>query len=150
MIDFMLIAIKEANKAKDKGEVPVGAVIVKDNKVIATGRNKREKKHSAIAHAEILAIKKACKKLKSWRLDGCEIYVTLEPCPMCAGAIANARIDKIIYAAPDTTSDDNLCEAICQSTRLNHKVIMEKGKYERTSRSLLKDFFKDKRNKKDV
>lgn len=150
MIDFMLEAIKEAQKAMKKGEVPIGAVIVKDGKIIGRGRNKREKKQNALAHAEIVAIHKACKKLDSWRLDGADIYVTLEPCPMCAGAIANARISRIIYATGDTTAKDNLCEKICESVRLNHKVTLEKGRYAKTSKLLLQDFFKEKRSKKEA
>lgn len=98
---FMKIAIKEAKKAAAEGEVPVGAVIVKDGEIIAKGRNTREKEQSALGHAEINAIKKACKKLDSWRLDDCEIYVTMEPCPMCAGAIINARIPTVVFGAFD-------------------------------------------------
>ena len=98
MKDFMKEALKEAKLALDNDEVPIGAVIVKNDKVISRGYNNRQKSQNAIKHAEIIAIEKACKKLKSWRLDGCDIYVTLEPCPMCAGAIANARINKLIYA----------------------------------------------------
>ena len=108
MKNYMRIAINEAKKALKEDEVPIGAVIVKDGKVISKAYNKREKSQNAICHAEILAIEKACKKLKSWRLDGAEIYVTLEPCPMCAGAIANARIEKLVYAAKEMSSNDNL------------------------------------------
>lgn len=145
MVDYMQVALKEAKKAMKKGEVPIGAVIVMGDKIIAKGRNSREKTQNAIAHAEVNAIKKACKKLKSWRLDNAEIYVTLEPCPMCAGAIANARIRKIIYAAEDTTSQDNLCKLICDSTRLNHKVKYEQGDHADEAQELLKNFFKEKR-----
>ena len=146
-MDFMQIALEEAKKAFKKGEVPIGAVIVKEGKIIAKGRNSREKSNSALAHAEILAIKKACRKLKSWRLYGTEIYVTLEPCPMCAGAIANARIDKIIYATEDTTANDGLCDSICKSNRLNHKVKLEKGLHAEEARRLLQSFFEQKRKK---
>ena len=97
----MKLALKEAQKAYQAGEVPVGAVIVKDGKVISRARNMRECKQNAICHAEILAIDKACKRLKSFRLDGCELYVTLEPCPMCAGAISGARISTIIFGIDD-------------------------------------------------
>ncbi len=97
----MEMALREAQKACDEGEVPVGAVIVKDGKVISRARNMRENKQNALCHAEILAIDKACKKLKSFRLDGCEIYVTLEPCPMCAGAICGARLSGVIFGAKD-------------------------------------------------
>ena len=98
---FMKEALTQARLAFKENEVPVGAVIVKDGEIIATGRNMREKKQSAISHAEIEAIDGACKKLESWRLDDCELYVTLEPCPMCAGAILNARIKKLVFGAYD-------------------------------------------------
>lgn len=143
----MDIALKEAEKARRKNEVPIGAVIVVNGKIIAKGYNKREKSKNAIKHAEIIAIEKACKRLRSWRLEGAEIYVTLEPCPMCAGAIANARISKLIYASSEKTSNDNLCEIILSSTRLNHKVEIEKGYKSNESSKLLTDFFKEKRKK---
>lgn len=146
MIDFMEEAFKEAQKALNKDEVPIGAVIVKDGKIVARGRNSREKSQNALKHAEIIAINKACKKLKSWRLDGCEIYVTLEPCPMCAGAIANARISKVVYGAKETTSEDNLCELILKSNRLNHKPKIE-YRENKFCKDILQDFFKNKRKK---
>lgn len=99
--DYMLIAIEMAKEAYDNGEVPVGAVIVRDNKIIAKGRNRREKEKNALLHAEIDAINNACKALGGWRLWNCEIYVTLEPCPMCAGAIINAHIPKVYFGAYD-------------------------------------------------
>ena len=139
-------ALKEAQKALNKDEVPIGAVIVKDGKIVARGRNSREKSQNALKHAEIIAINKACKKLKSWRLDGCEIYVTLEPCPMCAGAIANARISKVVYGAKETTSEDNLCELILKSNRLNHKPNIE-YRENKFCKDILQDFFKNKRKK---
>ena len=101
---FMIEAYKQAQIAKSKGEVPIGAVIVLDNKIIARGYNKREKTQNAVNHAEIIAINKACKKLNSWRLDNCEIYVTLEPCLMCYGAILNARIKELYFGAKDNKS----------------------------------------------
>ena len=143
----MDIALREAEKARKKDEVPIGAVIVMNGKVIAKGYNRREKSKNAIKHAEIMAIEKACKRLRSWRLEGAEIYVTLEPCPMCAGAIANARISKLIYASSEKTSSDNLCEKILLSNRLNHKVKIEKGYKSDESSKLLTDFFKEKRKK---
>ena len=99
--DYMLIAIEMAKEAYDNGEVPVGAVIVRDNKIIAKGRNRREKEKNALLHAEIDAINNACKALGGWRLWNCEIYVTLEPCPMCAGALINAHIPKVYFGAYD-------------------------------------------------
>ena len=113
--EFMKLAITEAQKAAEKGEVPVGAVIVKNGEVISTGHNLREEKQNALSHAEIEAINLACQKLGSWRLDDCELYVTLEPCPMCTGAIINARIKTVIFGAYDSKmgcmdSVINLCD----------------------------------------
>lgn len=99
--EFMLAALEEARKALVKGEVPVGAVIVKDNKIIARGHNRREETKNVLSHAETEAINEACKALGSWRLDGCSIYVTLEPCPMCAGAILHSRIKEVYFGAYD-------------------------------------------------
>lgn len=148
MMDFMEEALCEAKKAMRKNEVPIGAVVVKDEKIIGRGHNCRERKQNAIKHAEIIAIEKACKHEKSWRLDECEIYVTLEPCPMCAGAIANARIKKLVYGAEEKTSGDNLCHSILTSTRLNHKVeIMIDEKSKDRCAELLTSFFKNKRGK---
>ena len=146
MNEFMEMALLEAEKARKREEVPIGAVIVKSGKVIAKGFNKREKTKSALNHAEIVAIRKACKKLKDWRLEGCEIYVTLKPCPMCAGAIANARIDKVYYGADETNTNDNLAEQIFASTRLNHKVEMERmDAYSEKCAQMLSAFFRSKR-----
>ncbi len=139
-------AIKLAKKALSKNEVPIGAVIVCGDKIISAGFNKREKSKNAIHHAEIIAIEKACKKLKDWRLENCTMYVTLEPCPMCAGAIANARIKKVFYAAKDKTSDEHLFEAILSSNRLNHKCEYQQlEEYEKECATLLSSFFKSKR-----
>ena len=104
MNKFMDEAYIEAEKARRHDEVPIGAVVVRDGKIISRGRNMREKKQNALLHAEIVAINKACKKLGSWRLDDCELYVTLEPCPMCAGAILNARMSKVVFGAYDKES----------------------------------------------
>ena len=146
MKNWMEEALNMAKRAYKKNEVPIGAVIVKDEKIISKAYNQREKKQNAIKHAEIIAIDKACKKLKSWRLDGCTLFVTLEPCPMCSGAICNARIDKVVYASSEKTSQDNLCEMILQSNRLNHKVLLEQDKnFEREASNLLTSFFKEKR-----
>lgn len=146
MNEFMEMALLEAEKARKREEVPIGAVVVKNGKVIAKGFNKREKTKSALNHAEVVAIRKACKKLKDWRLEGCEIYVTLKPCPMCAGAIANARIDKVYYGADETNTNDNLAEQIFASTRLNHKVEMEKlDAYSERCAQMLSAFFRSKR-----
>jgi len=139
-------ALAEAEKAKAIDEVPIGAVIVQNGKVIAKAYNKRNKGKIATHHAEILAIEKACKKIGDWRLENCEIYVTLEPCPMCAGAIANARIKKLVFGAYDTAgTNKNLLSDILQDTRLNHKVEIEGGVLEEECRNILTTFFKAKR-----
>ena len=128
-------AMKEATllgyTAYSKGEVPIGAVIVRNNKIIAKAYNKREKSQIATHHAEILAIEKACKKLKSWRLDDCDIYVTLEPCPMCAGAILNARIKNLYYAVTDENHGaisrfDMLNDTLNHTTISTHDTTYEK------------------------
>lgn len=142
---FMREAINLAKIAASEGEVPVGAVIVKDGKIIAKGKNEREKKQNALSHAEIEAINNACNALGSWRLDGCEIYVTLEPCPMCAGAIINARIKTLIFGAYDSKMGSidsviNLCDY-----PYNHKVEVYGGICEDEALAVLKDFFKDLR-----
>ena len=105
---FMEYALAEAQKAADIGEVPVGAVIVKDGKVIASAHNFRENGKIATAHAELLAIEEACRTLGGWRLCGCTLYVTLEPCPMCAGAIINSRLDRVVYGAADPAAGSRI------------------------------------------
>jgi len=146
---FMNQALNEARKAYDKLEVPIGAVIVKGDKIIARAHNLREGKQNAIAHAEILAIQKACKKLGAWRLQECDIYVTLEPCPMCAGAILNSKIRNVYIGALEPRSGAvgskiNLFE----DYNFNHKVNYETGIMEEECRKLLQNFFKDRRNEK--
>ncbi|MBR7131932.1 MAG: nucleoside deaminase [Clostridia bacterium] len=138
---FMLRAIELAREAAEMGEVPVGAVIVKDGEIIAEGKNMREEKQNALSHAEIEAINAACKKLKSWRLDGCELYVTLEPCPMCAGAIINSRITKLVFGAYDPKAGSidsviNLC-----NYPYNHKPEIYGGICEDECLEILRDFF---------
>lgn len=146
MEKFMKIALKEAQKGLEEDEVPIGAVVVVNGKVIAKAHNKRQKNKIATHHAEILSIEKACKKLGDWRLENAEIYVTLEPCPMCAGAIANARIKKLVFGAYDQTGDDkNLLSSILTDKRLNHKVQIQGGVLEEDCKSLLTQFFKEKR-----
>ena len=99
--EAMLSALEKARQASDGGEVPVGAVVIRDGQIIGEGRNRREKEKNAVLHAEIEAIEQACEKVGSWRLHGCELFVTLEPCPMCAGAIMNARLDRLVFGAYD-------------------------------------------------
>lgn len=142
---YMNIALKEAKKSLLQDEVPIGAVIVKDDTIVAKAHNTRNKSQNAINHAEILAISKACKRLKSWRLENCDIYVTLEPCPMCTGAILNARIKNLYFGAFDKTSKTNLLNQIMQDDRLNHKTLFQGGILEQPCSELLTNFFKGKR-----
>ena len=134
-----------AYKAGSAGEIPIGAVIVRNDKIISKASNKREKSQIATHHAEVLAIQKACKKLKSWRLDDCDIYVTLEPCPMCAGAILNARIKNVYFAVKDETSGGisrfNLMNNTLNHTTNSHHLT----EFEQENKSLIQNFFKDKR-----
>ena len=139
-------AIRQALIAKDKDEVPVGAVIVLDGKVIARAHNTMEKTQLATVHAEINAINKACKKLKSWRLNGAEMYVTVEPCPMCAGAIVNARISKVYFGAYEQKSGCAESKySVLTDSGLNHKTDFEGGIEQETCSNLLKSYFKGKR-----
>ena len=142
----MKIALNEAKKALKNDEVPIGAVIVFEGKVIAKSYNKRNKKRLATAHTEITAIEKACKKIGDWRLDGMEMYVTLEPCPMCAGAILNSRIKKVYFGAYETKSGAILSNyKILFGNSLNHNADAEGGVLEEECSALLKEFFKSKR-----
>ncbi len=142
---FMQMALKEAKKSLILDEVPIGAIIECNGVVIAKAHNTRNKTQIATNHAEIIAIEKACKKLKSWRLGNCNIYVTLEPCPMCAGAILNSRIKNLYFGAFDKTSRTNILNVIMQDDRLNHKTNFEGGILETECSKILTDFFKSKR-----
>lgn len=143
---FMKEALKEAQKAYNKLEIPVGAVIVKDGKIIARAHNQKETKFDTTKHAEILAIQKASKKLEAWRLLDCEMYVTLEPCSMCAGAIINSRIKKVYIGAVDKkTGAVGSVLNLFKDYTFNHKVEYEKGIMERECEQILKQFFKDLR-----
>lgn len=143
----MLKAIENAKIAFENGDVPVGAVIVKDGEIIAEAYNQRELMGNATAHAEILAIERACALLGRWRLSDCELYVTLEPCPMCAGAILNARIGKVYYALKESNSGAFGSVLNLNSYPLLHKVKTEVGLCEDESRELISSFFKKKRTK---
>lgn len=150
-IKFMKSAVKQAQIAKTKDEVPIGAVIVLDGKIIARAHNLMEKTQLATAHAEILAINKACKKLKSWRLDNAEMYVTIEPCAMCAGAIANARIKKVYFGAYEPKSGSAVSKFnVLSNSGLNHTVEFEGGIMEETCANIIKNYFKAKRVKKSL
>ncbi len=146
---FMKQALKEAEKAYKKLEVPVGAVIVKDGKIIARGYNQKETKKDTTKHAEIIAIQKASKKLGSWRLIDCEMYVTLEPCSMCAGAIINSRIKKIYIGTKDEkTGAVGSVLNLLEDYKFNHKVEIESGIMQKECEKILKDFFKELRKSK--
>ncbi len=140
----MVSALKCAEKALTEGEVPIGAVVVLNGKVIARGHNRRTKRQIATAHAEIEAIEKACKKLKSWRIPECDLYVTLEPCPMCMGAALNARIKKIYYGAPEDKGR-SLTGELANANLLNHTVEVEGGVMEAECREILSRFFSEMR-----
>ena len=142
---YMKEALKEAQKAYDKLEVPVGAIIVKDGKIIARAYNKKEEKKDTTMHAEIIAIKKASKKIGAWRLNDCEMYVTLEPCPMCASAIKQSRIKKIYYGASTTKNNHKIFESICNTIDNNNKLDYEADLMKLECTELLKKFFKKKR-----
>lgn len=144
--DFMKEALKEAKKAYEKLEVPVGAVIVKNGKIISRAHNQKETKFDTTKHAEILAIQKASKKLKSWRLIDCEMYITLEPCSMCAGAIINSRIKKIYIGTMDQkTGAAGSVLNLFEDYTFNHKVELEKNILKEECEEILKNFFKDLR-----
>ena len=141
----MSIALDEAKKAFDEGEVPVGAVIIKDGKLLAMAHNNREASNDATGHAETLAIRKACENIGSWRLEDCELYVTLEPCPMCMGAIINSRIKRVVYGAKDAKA--GACGSLVNLTSypFNHKPIIDHDVMEDECAQILSDFFYNKR-----
>lgn len=146
MEEYMLEAIKEAKKSLKHGDVPIGAIIVENGKIISQGHNKKEKNKIATEHAEIIAINKACKKKKSWHLDDCTLYVTIEPCLMCCGAILQSRIKKVVYGSQNfkfgyVESIDN----VLNNPKNNHFVEVESGILSEECRKLVQDFFKLKR-----
>ncbi|MCX8027527.1 MAG: tRNA adenosine(34) deaminase TadA [Thermodesulfovibrionales bacterium] len=141
-------ALKEAEKAFKKDEVPVGAVVVYKGKIISRAHNTKEKKNDPTQHAELQAISKAARRLKSWRLNDCTLYVTLEPCIMCAGAILQARIGRLVYGAADPKAGavESLYE-ICSDRRLNHQIEVTSGILQKECSDILKTFFKNKRRR---
>ncbi len=148
-IDFMRLALEQARLSAEEGEVPVGAVVVRNGEVVSYGRNRREKEKNALCHAEIEAINNACKKLGGWRLWECEIFVTLEPCPMCAGAIINSRLKKVSFGAYDAKNG-----AICSVMKMfdfpfTHKPEIHGGILEKECADVLSDFFKNLRENKN-
>lgn len=146
---FMKEALKQAKKAYQIGEAPIGCVIVQDGKIIARGYNQRNKKHNTLAHAELLAIGKACKKLEDWRVENCTMYITLEPCQMCAGAIVQARIPNVVIGARNKKAG---CAGsiinLLQMSAFNHQVELTDGVLEEECAALMQNFFREMRENK--
>lgn len=146
--DFMKYALALARQSADEGEVPVGAIVVCDGKIVGEGRNQREVVKNALHHAEIEAIDNACKNLGGWRLWKCDLYVTLEPCPMCAGAIINSRIKNVYFGATDEKNGAVVSAARLFDMNFTHKPLYEGGIMGEECAKILSDFFKDLRKKK--
>ena len=146
--ELMRAALAEAEQAAALGEVPVGAVIARGGEIVARAHNTRETQKNATHHAELLAIDAACRTLGGWRLWECELFVTLEPCPMCSGAIINSRIRRVVYAASDAKA--GCCGSVVDLFALpfNHRPIVEKGLCEQQAKALLETFFTDLRKKR--
>ena len=144
---YMGLAYQEARTAFNEGEVPVGAVIVRDDEIVSVAHNNRERTGDATGHAELLAIKEACKRLGGWHLDKCTLYVTLEPCPMCMGAIINSRMGKVVFGAKDAKA--GACGSVLDMRNypLNHKPEVECGIMKAECAEILSSFFKEKRIK---
>ena len=144
---MMRRALLAAEEAAGRGEVPVGAVVARGDEVLAVAANERERTGDPTAHAELLAIREAAKTLGGWRLAGCTLYATLEPCPMCAGAAHAARIDRLVYAAPDPKAGyAGTLHDTPGAPRLNHTFAVERGFLEKEAANLLRSFFKERRN----
>ncbi len=144
---WMHQALLEAKKAAALGEIPVGAVIVRDEQVIARAHNRRELDQDAMAHAEVLCIQQACRVLNSWRLSGCTLYVTLEPCPMCSGAIINSRLDRVVYGAKDDKAGCAGSVADLFVMPFNHTPVIRSGILEEECAAVLSEFFETLRKK---
>lgn len=147
--EYMGLALEEAKKAYAIGEVPIGAIIVKDGEIIAAAHNLRETGHDATAHAEVMAIRQACEKIGHWRLTGATLYVTIEPCPMCAGALVMSRIARLVYGAADYKA--GAVESLFNITNhsgLNHQMEVTAGVREEECRTLMKEFFRERRKNK--
>ncbi len=150
-IPYMREALAEARKACARGEVPVGAVVVRDGEIIGRGHNLRETLMDSSAHAEMLALREAAQKTGDWRLTGCTVYVTIEPCPMCAGALVQFRVSRLVYGAKDPKAGavDSVVDLV-RNPRFNHQVEVVSGVLEEECRSIIQRFFKDLREKRDV
>jgi len=148
---FMRAAIKEAEKARKLDEVPIGAVIVHGGEILAAGHNLRETSQTSLSHAELIAIEEANKKIGSWRLEDCTLYVTLEPCPMCAGAIVQSRIKRVVYGASDPKAGcAGTLMNLLQDERFNHQVELTSGVLEQECGDLLRDFFRALRDRRKL
>lgn len=143
---YMKIALEEARQAFHEGEIPIGAVLVYEDEVLCRAHNRRELDHDATAHAEILVIREACQKLNRWRLTGCTLYVTIEPCPMCAGAIINSRLDRVVYGSSDYKGGavESLFNVLTHPG-LNHEPEIVSGILQEECSQIIKDFFKMRR-----
>ena len=147
--DYMRRALELAEQAREQGDVPVGCVIVRDGEIIGEGRNRREERGDATAHAELEAIRDACRRIGGWRLHRCTMYVTLEPCPMCAGGIINARVDEVHYGARDEKA--GACGSVLNlfEERFNHHPRMYRGPLEQPCEAILQEFFQNLRENGD-
>lgn len=148
-LSMMRLALEQAQQAEAQGDVPVGAVLVCDKKIVARAYNRREQDQDPVAHAEILCLRQAAQKLGHWRLSGCTLYVSLEPCPMCAGALIHARVDRLVFATNDPRT--GACGSIMntvQDPRLNHRVELCSGLLKDEAQTMLQDFFRGRRNAK--
>jgi len=146
---YMGLALDEARKAYDIGEIPIGAIVVVEGKIVASGHNMREIWHDATAHAEMIVIREACQKLGRWRLTGATLYVTIEPCPMCAGALVMSRIDRLVYGSADYKA--GAVESIfnvTQNSALNHSMMVTSGVRTDECAGIMKDFFRNRRKQK--
>ena len=145
---YMQLALEQAQLAFDLGEVPIGAVLVMDGEVIARAHNRRETWHDATAHAELMVIQEACKTLGRWRLSGATLYVTIEPCTMCAGALVLARVDRVVYGSPDPKAGaaESLFNVV-DNQALNHRLQVTAGVMEEECRDIMKTFFRQRRKK---
>ncbi|AIF54280.1 CMP/dCMP deaminase zinc-binding protein [Pelosinus sp. UFO1] len=143
--------MSEAQKAYDIGEVPIGSVLVLDGQVVATGHNMREIWHDATAHAEMIAIREACEKLGRWRLTGLTLYATIEPCPMCAGALVMSRVDRLVYGSVDVKAGaiDSIFN-IAQNEALNHRMVVTSGVRADECAEIMKKFFRERRRKSNT
>ena len=145
----MTEALRTARRAPAHRDVPIGAIVVKDGLVVARAHNRREVDHDPTAHAEVLALRRAARKLGSWRLDGCTLYVTLEPCAMCAGAIVLSRLPRLVYGAADPKAGfAGSLGDLCRDARLNHRVHVEAGVLGEECGTMLKEFFRERRRQR--